>query len=113
MVTNPFVKRCHLSEALTRMNKEGVCVKLVTRGINDFKRYGKELAKRVFITYDEAIHAKLIVVDRRVGIVSSMNFYAGSSAGECWEAGIATTNAPVVSSIVRSVREKFLSESTK
>ena len=113
LVTNPFVKRCHISEALTRMNKEGVCVKLVTRGIDDSKRYGKELAKRVFITYDDSIHAKLIVVDRIVGIASSMNFYAGSSAGECWEAGIATTSASVVSSIVRSVNEKFFSESIK
>ena len=113
LVTNPFVKRCHISEALTRMNKEGVCVKLVTRGIEDSKRYGKELAKRVFITYDDSIHAKLIVVDRIVGIASSMNFYAGSSAGECWEAGIATTSASVVSSIVRSINEKFFGESTE
>jgi phosphatidylserine/phosphatidylglycerophosphate/cardiolipin synthase-like enzyme len=109
LATNPFVKRCHLSEALIRMNKEGVCVKLVTRGI-DSKRFGMELAKRVFITYDDSIHAKLIVVDGRVAIASSMNFYADSSAGECWEAGIATTNETVVNSIVRSINEKFLSE---
>jgi phosphatidylserine/phosphatidylglycerophosphate/cardiolipin synthase-like enzyme len=112
LVTNPFVKRCHITEALTRMNKLGVCVKLVTRGIDDSKRYGKELANRVFITYDDSIHAKQIVVDGVVGIVSSMNFYAGSSAGECWEAGIATTNASVTSSITHSIKEKFLSERT-
>jgi CO dehydrogenase/acetyl-CoA synthase epsilon subunit len=109
LVTNPFVKRCHITEALTRMNKERVCVKLVTRGI-DSQQFGKELAKRVFITLDDSIHAKLIVVDRRVSIVSSMNFYAGSSAGECWEAGIATTNETVVNSIIHSINEKFLSE---
>ncbi len=112
LVTNPFVKRCHISEALIRMNKEGVCVKLVTRGI-DTTQFGKELVKRVFVTYDDSIHAKLIIVDRRVAIASSMNFYAGSSAGECWEAGITTTNEIVVNSIIRSVNEKFLKEYTE
>lgn len=108
LVTSPYVKRCHISEALTRMNKNGVCVKLVTRGIES-EQFTKELTHNVFVTYDESIHAKIIVVDDRVGIVSSMNFYAGSSAGQCWEAGIATTNKRVVNSIIHSILEKFLS----
>ena len=33
------------------------------------------------------IYAKIIVVDRGVTIVSSMNFYAGSSDGKAWETG--------------------------
>ncbi len=108
LVTSPYVKRCHISEALALMNQKGVCVRLVTRGIES-QQFEKELAKRVFITYDDSIHAKLIAVDRRVGIVSSMNFYAGSSAGQCWEAGIVTTDETVVYSIVRSIQDKFLS----
>jgi phosphatidylserine/phosphatidylglycerophosphate/cardiolipin synthase-like enzyme len=112
LVTNPFVRRCHISEALTRMSEKRVCVKLVTRDIKP-QQFRKEFEKRAFVTYDDSIHAKLIVVDRRVAVVSSMNFYAGSSAGECWEAGIATTNASVVGSIIRSIDEKFLGESTE
>lgn len=108
LVTSPYVKRCHISEALVLMNKKGVSVKLVTRGIES-QQFEKELAKRVFITYDESVHAKVIVVDRRVGIVSSMNFYAGSSAGQSWEAGIITTNKTIVHSIINSIQEKFLS----
>lgn len=108
LVTSPYVKRCHISEALMLISKKGVGVKLVTRGIES-QQFRKELAKRVFIAYDESIHAKLVVADRRVGIVSSMNFYAGSSAGQSWEAGIVTTNETVVRSIISSVQEKFLS----
>ena len=110
LVTSPYVKRCHISEALALMNKKGVSVKLVTRGIES-QQFGKELAKRVFINYDESIHAKLIVADRSVGIVSSLNFYAGSSAGQSWEAGIVTTNRTVVHSIINSIQERFLSAS--
>jgi hypothetical protein len=112
LVTSPFVRRCNISEALTRMSKKGVCVKLVTRGIQS-EQFKRELTKGVFVTYDESIHAKLIVVDRRVGIVSSMNFYAGSSAGESWEAGIATTDKIVVGSITQCIHEKFLSASVR
>lgn len=109
LVTNPFVKRCHISEALIRMSKKRVCVKLVTRNIEP-PQFRKQFEKRVLITYDDSIHAKLIAVDRRVGIVSSMNSYAASSAGQCWEAGIATPIKKVVNSIIHSINEKFLSE---
>lgn len=107
LVTNPYFKRCHISEALMSMSKKGINVKLVTRCV-DSEQFKKELfAKGVDITYDESIHAKLIVVDRRVGIVSSMNFYAGSSGGACWEAGIATVERRVVNSITRSILSKM------
>ena len=107
LVTNPFVKRCHISDALILMSEKGINVKLVTRSIEP-EQFKRELfAKGVAITYDESIHAKLIVVDRRVGIVSSMNFYAGSSGGACWEAGIATIARSVVNSITRSILSKM------
>ena len=103
LVTNPFFKRCHISDALMLMSEKGINVKLLTRDIesDQFKR--ELFAKGVAITYDESIHAKLIVVDRSVGIVSSMNFYAGSSGGACWEAGIATIERSIVNSITRSI----------
>ena len=112
LVTSPYVKRCHICEALTLMREKGVVVKLLTRGIES-EQFKRELTKGVFITYDESIHAKLIVVDRRVGIVSSMNFYAGSSAGQCWEAGIATIERAVVNSITRSIIVKISSASAE
>jgi hypothetical protein len=107
-VASPYVRRCNISESLLLMNKKGVGVNLLTRGIGT-EQLRKELSKGVFITCEESIHAKLIVVDRRVGVVSSMNFYAGFSAGECWEARIVSIDKHVVGSIMRSIQEKIVS----
>ena len=105
LVANPFVKRCHICEALKSMSKEGINVELITRCLN--KKYLKELSKDgISITYDESVHAKLLVVDRCVGIASSMNYYAGSSGGALWEAGLVTTEEITVDSIVESVSNK-------
>ena len=109
LVANPFVKRCDISQALMVMGEKGVNVKLVTRGIGT-EQFRKELTKIVMTSLDESIHAKLIVTDKCVGIVSSMNFYAGSSAGECWEAGIVTTDWKIVQSIASSILSKIPSE---
>ena len=78
LVTNPFFKRCNISDTLMLMSRKGINVNLLTRDIES-EQFKRELfAMGVAITYDESIHAKLIVVDHCVGIVSSMNFYAGS-----------------------------------
>lgn len=78
-VTNPFVKRCFLSDTLMAMSEKGVSVCLSTRNVEPQQYKNELLAKGVKILYDDSIHAKIIVVDERVAIVSSMNFYAGSS----------------------------------
>ena len=88
------------------MSEKGVQVKMLTRDIES-QQFKRELSKGVMISYDESVHAKLIIVDKRVGIVSSMNFYAGSTAGQSWEAGIVTTNKAAVISIANSVLGKI------
>jgi phosphatidylserine/phosphatidylglycerophosphate/cardiolipin synthase-like enzyme len=109
LVVNPFVQRCHISDLLMLMSGNGIDVKLVARSISPEQFRGELLAKGVFFTYDESIHAKLVVVDRTVGIVSSMNFYAGSTAGASWEAGLVTVDKRVVNTIVRSIYGKIKS----
>ncbi len=105
LVANPYVKRCHISEALKSMSREGICVKLITRCEN--KKYLRELSKEgVSIIDDESAHAKLLVVDRCIGIASSMNYYAGSSGGALWEAGLVTTQEINVQSIIESILKK-------
>ena len=106
LITSPYVKRCNICDSLKLMSEKGVYAKLLTREIQ-FEQFRKELVKSVSVSYDESIHAKLIVVDRRVGIVSSMNFYAGSTAGQCWEAGIVTLDSDVVNSIYHSILTKI------
>ena len=105
LVANPFVKRCHISETLKSMSKEGINVILITRCEN--KKYLRELSKDgVSIINDDSAHAKLLVVDRCVGIASSMNYYAGSSGGALWEAGLVTTQEITVQSIIDSILKK-------
>ena len=51
----------------------------------------------------EDLHAKLIVIDRAVAIVSSMNFNASSSGGAAIEAGIVTVEPNIVKSVAQSI----------
>jgi len=106
LVTNPYVDRCHLSNTLMSMPDKGINVKLITRlpPEQQKREYLSKLSKKgVSILYDSSVHAKLIVVDRRVGIVSSMNFFATSSGGASWEAGLVTIEENIVQSIARSI----------
>jgi hypothetical protein len=107
LVASPFVKRCHISDALMSMSEKGISVKLLVRCFDSEQFKREVISKGVAVTYDESVHAKLIVVDRSVAIVSSMNFYAGSSGGACWEAGIATLERHVVYSVIRSILAKI------
>jgi len=114
LVVNPFVNRCDLSDTLRRGSTNGIKVCLITRppdtGKEHFQRDKEEyhsLLKEggVSVTYNKVIHAKLVVVDRAVAIISSMNFYSGSSGGASWEAGLISVDEKVVESIVDSILE--------
>lgn len=112
LVANPFVYPCHLSNTLIKAIKKGTRVRLVTRHITDRLRYQYEKKEKyhsklkkegVSITYDDSVHAKLIVVDRAVAIVSSMNFIASSMGGASYEAGLVTVEPDVVHSVALSI----------
>ena len=114
LVVNPYVNHCDLSNTLRAASKGGVDVKLITRPPDvrekpfwrDKQEYHKFLKEDgVNLTYNKAAHAKIIAVDRAVAIVSSMNFYSGSSSGASWEAGLVSVEETVVESIVDSILE--------
>jgi phosphatidylserine/phosphatidylglycerophosphate/cardiolipin synthase-like enzyme len=105
LIANPYVRRCHISETLKSMSEKGINVKLITRPTSE--NYVKRLSEKgVSVTSDESVHAKLIVVDRRVGIASSMNFFSGSSGGASWEAGLVTIEESTVKSVAGSILNK-------
>jgi len=112
LVVNPYIDRCDLSNTLREANKNGVTVSLITRPPKtenrSFQRSKEEYHKvtkeeGIRLTYHKAVHAKLIVVDRAIAIVSSMNFISGSSGGASWEAGLVSMEKTVVESIVDSI----------
>lgn len=115
LVTNPFVERCHLSNTLISAIAQGARVGLVTRSPTSEKYYQKKKQEfhskleeeGVSITYDDSVHAKLIVIDRAVAAVSSMNFVASSSGGASYEAGLVTVEPKVVQSVARSILDRL------
>lgn len=112
LVVNPFVDSCDLSNTMREASKSGVEVRLITRPAVTEKarfRQGKDKYHRLLkdegvkVIYNTAVHAKIVVVDRAVAVLSSMNFYSGSSAGTSWEAGFISIDKTVVESVVDSI----------
>ena len=115
LVINPFVDRCHLSNTLIRAVENGIDVKLITSSpqSNRYNPYRREQYhvklkdKGVSIIYDDLIHPKIIVVDRSIAIISSMNFLASSSGGGSYEAGLVTIEPEVVKKICSSIEKRL------
>jgi hypothetical protein len=122
LIVNPFVHQCGLSDTLREASRCGTKVKLITRPPDDKtnnylekkREYHSTLKEEgVILTYNKQVHAKLIVVDRAVAILSSMNFYSGSSGGASWEAGLVTAEKTVVEAITNSILELLERPETK
>ena len=115
LVANPFVDRCHLSNALMEASGKKIPIILLTRPIHELEyniekkaEYHQELMKNgIALHYNNVVHAKIIIVDRSIAIMSSMNLTSSSSGGGSWEAGIVTTEENVVDEAVRSIFEKL------
>jgi predicted transcriptional regulator len=117
LVINPFIKDCDLSNTLSDAKKKGVDVRIITRQPQD--KYTEYLEKNkqylsrlqtggIELTYNNKVHAKIIVVDNSIAIISSMNFYPESSAGALWEAGLITIQTKTVESILESIKTKAM-----
>jgi phosphatidylserine/phosphatidylglycerophosphate/cardiolipin synthase-like enzyme len=115
LVTSPYVDSCHLATTLQRAVERRVKVKLVARRPLDQKtqkidiqkaEYQDSLRKEgVIIHYNNQIHSKIIIIDRKIAIVSSMNLYSGSTGGATLEAGIVSFDKTVVDSAVKYIVE--------
>jgi hypothetical protein len=111
LLANPFLEMCYLTDYLTDARARGVDVKVVLRPEeNNPKRVEcqTKLRKQGISLYrDSRIHSKIIVIDDKVAVVSSMNFYSGSSGGSSNEAGIVSIDEAVVESASNYIK-KFL-----
>lgn len=112
LVVSPYVEKCALSDTLGQMASQGTEVILLTRPPEiDSEQYQEKKQEyhgilkkdKVRFFYNKSVHAKIVVVDRAVAIVSSMNFNPRSSGGASWEAGIVTVEQTVVEAIADSV----------
>lgn len=109
LVTTPYLDNCFLVSALQEARNRRVNIKIITRRPNskDDKEYSKLecqgfLRKNgVSIHYDNTIHSKIIIIDQKIAVVSSMNIYSGSTGGGSLEAGIVTFESKVVESVAK------------
>lgn len=110
LVTSPFVDSCHPATALQEAVDRKVKVKVVARRpstskIDAPKRECQANLRRkgVNIHYVNPLHSKIIVIDRKIAIVSSMNLYSGSTGGALLEAGIVSFDKKVVDSATKYI----------
>jgi phosphatidylserine/phosphatidylglycerophosphate/cardiolipin synthase-like enzyme len=109
-VTSPFVDSCYLVTAIQEAKVRRVTVKLVARRPENVKEDRQKIdcqanLKRagIVIHYINQIHAKIIVVDSKIAIISSMNLYSGSTGGALFEAGVVSFEKKVVDSATKYI----------
>ena len=113
LLVNPYVEQCHLSNTLLDAIANDAKVIVVTRSIHEKDTYLKEkqayhdyLRKEgIQFHYDRHIHAKLLVVDQRIAVISSMNFIVTSTGGSSWEAGMISIDETIVKSITNTIHQ--------
>jgi phosphatidylserine/phosphatidylglycerophosphate/cardiolipin synthase-like enzyme len=115
LVVNPFVEKCHLSDKLVQACRRGVKVTLITNSPKKDFEGNRKIRKIEFhkamkdagvnLHYNDSTHAKLILVDGKVGSISSMNFYSDSTGGRLWEAGVISIDEKNVTRILGSFKE--------
>ena len=123
VVVNPYVDKCGLSDKLREACSSGKEALVVTRspGLDNAGRardqkwaYHRGLQESgVQMFYNDYVHAKLMVVDDLVAVVSSMNFISSSSGGKSWEAGIVTWQHRSVEFISNSINDIVKSPETQ
>jgi hypothetical protein len=112
LVTNPYLDSCYLTTALQEARERRVNVRIVTRrptkeknDISKLECHASLRKKGVTIHYINTIHSKIIVIDRKIAILSSMNLYSGSAGGGVLEAGIVSFGDKVVNSEGKYITE--------
>jgi phosphatidylserine/phosphatidylglycerophosphate/cardiolipin synthase-like enzyme len=109
LLTNPYVEHCSLTDNLVKRAGDGIEIKIVLRpesGSNKRTDCQKELkGAGINVLINSRIHSKIIIVDDKVAVVSSMNFYPGSSAGASHEVGIVSIDESVVDSATKYIQD--------
>jgi len=106
IVVNPFVDMSTPTKLLIEARKRGKRVVLVTRPpSNDIGRWTHQtlLRSELSVLYCKGLHAKIILIDDALAVISSMNFLQRATAGLSWEAGIVTIEKNTVTEIKNAI----------
>jgi phosphatidylserine/phosphatidylglycerophosphate/cardiolipin synthase-like enzyme len=117
LLVNPYLELCNLSNTLIDAVEAKANVLVITRNPSDNRRdklesieekqkYHETLKdKGIIINYDPRVHAKLLVVDEQIAVISSMNYYSWSSGGSSWEAGMISIDGAIVNSVHKTIHQ--------
>lgn len=111
LLVNPYIQQCHLSNTLLDAIANKANVIAVTRPISEKDTYPEEKHayheslqnEGVQFHYNRHIHAKLLVVDQQIAVISSMNFIVTSTGGSSWEAGMISIDEAIVNSVTKTI----------
>jgi len=108
IVVNPFLDMITPTQLLIQATRNNKRVVLVTRPPENLSQRARETHKllldsRITILYAPNLHAKILLFDDKIAIVSSMNFLQRATAGISWEAGIVTLDEKTVNMIKDSI----------
>jgi len=106
IVANPFIDFSTPIQMLIETKQKGKRVVLITRPHKNLRV--KQIHKRlknsgISLLYYKGLHAKILVIDNEVSVVSSMNLIKNATAGLSWEAGIVTIDKNTVDMIKESL----------
>lgn len=107
LVVDPCFKKGSIHDSLLEMTEKGVNVCVMTSVIEPEQVKVELVTQGVKICEDKSIHAKLIVVDDRIALLSSTSFLSGTSKEASWDAGIVTMDKDTVMAISRSIIKKY------
>jgi len=108
IVVNPFLDRITPTQLLIKARRNGRTVVVVTRTPkSQFQVKTHEWLEEagIKLLYHKDIHAKIIVVDDVLAVVSSMNFLKNATTGTSWEAGIVSLDQDTVDSVKASITD--------
>lgn len=116
LIVNPFIGKSNMINVMKDRAQKGSKIKILTRlqdtaEKNDVIAHLPEYGMEIFV--NQSVHAKIMIFDRGVAIISSMNLNAFSVGGGSWEAGIATCSEDVVSDILNGINMKFDEKETR
>ena len=108
IVVNPFIDRITPTQLLVGAKRNGKRVVIVTK--KKQSQHSRQLVKwlegeGIVVLHHENLHAKIIIVDESLAVVSSMNFLRNATSGLSWEAGMVTISKKVVDDIKASIAD--------
>jgi len=113
LIVNPFINYQLLKKKLIILRGKGTLIEIITRppalDSQEYKIHTELSEKGIKIYYNDTIHAKMIILDDELALISSMNFIKqsvtpyNSPIRGSWESGVVITKPEILTEIKTSI----------